>query len=86
MNAAPFTPGPWIFNAENDGGIYGHNMRTYVGGAVRLGTDEGNANAQLIAAAPDFYVACAAWLDDQTNDAEFAEKLRAIMREINKSL
>lgn len=52
MNAA-YTPGPWVFDEENDGGIYGNNMRTYVGAAVKLGTDEGAANAFLIAAAPD---------------------------------
>jgi hypothetical protein len=46
------TPGPWIFDAENDGGIYGRHMKTYIGAAVNLGTGEGAANAKLMAAAP----------------------------------
>ena len=46
------TPGPWIYDEENDGGIYCANG-TYVGAAVKLGTDKGSANASLMAAAPE---------------------------------
>lgn len=54
---AKHTPGSWFYDEENDSGIYGCKGSTYIGAAVKLGTDEGAANARLMATAPELLAA-----------------------------
>lgn len=37
---------------------------------------------ELLARAPALYWACVDWLEDETNDAEFADQLRAIVAKV----
>lgn len=88
--AAKHTPRPWRFDgiseyagellvrAENGDTVarvccYGPQSETPFAQA---------ANGSLIAAAPEFFAECKAWLNDDTNDAEFADKLRLIIAKI----
>ncbi len=67
MNAG-FTPGPWLVD---NGGIRARDA--YLVKAVFNGTDsyfspEAEANARLIAAAPDLYKALAGWMGRKPQD------------------
>ena len=66
---AKFTPGPWhehggavVYGNDDDNGN-GDVVVDMLAGHVRRSPEELNANARLIAAAPDLYEACEAALD-----------------------
>lgn len=55
------TPGPWIFDGDvvlADHGIQPHICSLGSGDAFAHGTDEGQANGVLLAAAPELLAAC----------------------------
>ena len=61
MAQAQHTPGPWRLNAGNETLVMGSNQRPIAraecGGIAGIGLAEAEANARLIAAAPDLLAA-----------------------------
>lgn len=71
MNATKHTPGPWRFTCHNGGQFLGDVEGSLCGGTIRTiacvlpfaGPTESDANARLIAAAPDLLAALNGILD-----------------------
>lgn len=76
------TQGPWSYIGNGD--VVAKSDK-YCGGEKDIASvfltvnDEDEANARLIAAAPELLEAAQAWLDDDIDDGEYADKLRLII-------
>lgn len=58
MSKPAFTPGPWVYSGRlGFGHLVSPNIAVAYGGATSGRQDSGEANAHLIAAAPDMYEA-----------------------------
>jgi len=85
MSETKFTPGPWYLCERGDYDDFGGNSRVILSeppngdnpyrlAAVHTGSlydEPGDANALLMAAAPDLYEALAAIVDHETNKRDF---------------
>ena len=71
MTQAKHTQGPWRLNAGNETEIMSARRnvaRAHCGAMTGIRVDEAEANARLIAAAPDLLAACEEILSETTNN------------------
>jgi len=77
------TPGPWILGTEGDGAVGSVYCDNALGSRVAIvygreqaytvfPREEEEANARLIAAAPNLLAACIAWRNSTNDEEEFA--------------
>jgi len=94
MSKSQHTPGPWSFSSEGHGSFYirdnnGHQL-IWLGHSSQFDDGENEANARLIAAAPDFLVSAQALVDrwetpmwkDASHTAKYIDDLK---KAINKA-
>lgn len=80
------TQGPWSYIGNGD--VVAKSDK-YCGGEKDIASvfltvnDEDEANARLIAAAPELLEAAQAWLNDDIDDGEYADKLRLIIARLD---
>lgn len=77
QNETKFTPGPWFTKREGWSTVYvearidgGMIQEVAACGPTDAGQDQQQANARLIAAAPDLYEALESLVDEVTNHGE----------------
>src|SRR5688572_1364679 len=87
-----YTPGPWVLHIDKHGGNWRYEIRTKLphnpaGGAGKhIATinsyleAKGEANAQLIAAAPELLAACAEVLDSIDNENFTLEECASLLK------
>lgn len=68
MSAPQFTPGPWSVEENIDGWEINDNLDGGVAVTVFNDSETEQANAHLIAAAPELYEAITTWLADFNDD------------------
>lgn len=81
---AQHTPGPWFYTTE---GVDAYGLVEGDGTSIMhmqalqnsAGARRMEANMRVIFVAPELLTACKAWLADETDDGEFADRLRLII-------
>jgi hypothetical protein len=77
-----FTPGPWKIQSFRNGWRQPVGPNDFFTSAYVSGADESEiqANARLIAAAPELYIICKAIVDSSTFDKVFVHTLLSIVK------